>query len=114
MDPSNLVAYVIAAITSLAVAYIVGRLRWPRWAYWLFAISCFTGSILTVVLLDSWAPIPPGQTHQNRTRCGCWRDCGIAFNGGPGAHAGLTNRWSGREMNKDQAQTSASAPLAHR
>ena len=87
MDPSKLVAYVIAAIISLAVAYIVGRLRWPRWAYWSFAISCFIGSILTAVLLDSWGS---DSSWPDAIRIGlvavAGATAGIAFHGGLGAH----------------------------
>jgi peptidoglycan/LPS O-acetylase OafA/YrhL len=88
VDLSKLVAYVIAAIISLTVAYIVGRLRWPRWAYWSFAISCFTASVLTAVLLESWSSDSP---WPDAIRIGlvavAGATAGIAFHGGLGAHA---------------------------
>jgi peptidoglycan/LPS O-acetylase OafA/YrhL len=51
---STLLAYVTAVAVAMTVAYVIGRLRGPRWAYWAFAIACFAGSVSMVVLFSSW------------------------------------------------------------
>jgi peptidoglycan/LPS O-acetylase OafA/YrhL len=87
MDPSKIFAYLIAAIISLSVAYIVSRLEWPRWGYWLFAILCFAGSMSAAVLFDSWSSDSP---WPDAIRIGlvavAGATAGVAFHGGLGAH----------------------------
>lgn len=87
MEPYDLVAYVIAGMSSLAAAYIIARLRWPRWAYWLFAFACFTGSVLIVELLHPWSAESP---WPNAIRIGlvaiAGASAGTGFHGGLAAH----------------------------
>ena len=47
-----------AAALAIAVAYVIGRLQWPRWAYWTLSIACFAGSAMMAVLLNSWNADP--------------------------------------------------------
>lgn len=50
---SNLLAFVTAGALSIAVAYVIERLRWPRWANWALSIACFAGAVSIVLLLGS-------------------------------------------------------------
>ena len=59
MESSTFLAYLVAAIAALSVAYIVGKLRLPRWAYWAFAIVCFVASMLFSGLLLTWGESSP-------------------------------------------------------
>jgi hypothetical protein len=59
MGSSTLLAYLVAAIASLTVAYIVEKLRLPRWGYWAFAIVCFVASMLFAGLFFSWDEASP-------------------------------------------------------
>jgi peptidoglycan/LPS O-acetylase OafA/YrhL len=87
VDPSKLVAYFTAAIVSLAVVYLIGQLKWPRWAYWSFAIVCITGSVLVAVLLHTWSSESP---WPDAMRIGLVAVAGAtavtAFHGGLSAH----------------------------
>ena len=52
-------AYLVAAIAALSVAYVVGRLRLPRWGYWALAIGCFIASMLFAGLQFTWGEASP-------------------------------------------------------
>jgi peptidoglycan/LPS O-acetylase OafA/YrhL len=87
VEPYNLIAYVIAAIVSLAVAYLIGRLGWPRWALWSFAIACFLGSVLIPFLFHSWSSgLPWPDAVRIALVAVSGATAGIAFHGGLGAH----------------------------
>jgi uncharacterized membrane protein YccC len=87
VEPSTFVAYLAAAAASLTVAYIVGKLRLPRWAYWAIAIVCFASSMLIAGLFLSWGEAPP---WSNAISIGlvavAGASAGLGFHGGIGAH----------------------------
>ena len=54
MEPSKLFAYASAAALSIAVVYLIGIARWPRWAYWVLSLTSFSGAVAIIELLHPW------------------------------------------------------------
>ena len=87
MESINLVAYLVVAAASLAVAYVIGRLRLPRWVYWTTAVACFAGSVGMSLAPQAWAGALSWSTA---IRIGlaavAGAAAGLGFHGGLGAH----------------------------
>ncbi len=87
MNSSTLLAYFVAAIATLSVAYVIERLRLPRWAYWALAIVCFVASMLFTGLIFTWGEASP---WPNAIRIAlvatAGASAGLGFHGGLAAH----------------------------
>ena len=75
-----------AGALSMAAAYVIGRLRMPRWTYWALSIAFLASWILTVVLLRNVdSPWPNAISLGLATVAGA--TAGIGFHGARSAQA---------------------------
>jgi hypothetical protein len=87
LESSTLLAYLVAAVASLTMAYVVAKIRLPRWGYWVFAIVCFVASMLFDGLLFTWdeaSPWPNAIRLALATIAGA--SAGLGLHGGLAAH----------------------------
>jgi peptidoglycan/LPS O-acetylase OafA/YrhL len=86
LELSKILAYLIVGAVSLALTYGIGRLKWPRWAYWASSMACVAGLIAMVVTLSLWSA---NSAWPNAIIVGlaaiAGATAGVAFHGGLGA-----------------------------
>ncbi len=87
MEFSKILAYITAGAVCMALTYGIGRLKWPRWAYWALSVACLAGLLSMVVSIPLWSaesPWPNAIIVGLAAMAGA--NVGVAFHGGLGAH----------------------------